>query len=244
MKAIISKIIQAFKANPAEETAALVNEASQNLKQINQRHINSGVLMLDPSTVYIDESVKIAPGAVLYPGVILEGSCEIAAGAVIGPNSHLTDTIVGENANIKQSVTVGAKIGAGTEVGPFAYLRPGAVVGKKCRVGNFVEIKNANLGDETKMAHLAYIGDADVGNGVNIGCGAITVNYDGKAKHRTTIKDNAFVGSNVNLVAPVEVGEGAFVAAGSTITNNVPGDALCIARARQVEKLNWGTRKS
>ena len=208
-------------------------------KRINNQHMSQGVRMIDPATVFIDSTVKLSPGVVLYPGVILEGKCEAEENAVIGPNSHLTDTIVSANAKVRQSVTSGAKIGESTEVGPFAYLRPGTVIGKSCRVGNFVEIKNATLGDKTKMAHLAYIGDADVGSGVNYSCGAITANYDGKNKHRTIIGNNAFIGSNANLVAPVEVGENAMVAAGSTITDNIPVDSLGIARQRQTVKLNW-----
>jgi len=211
--------------------------------RINTEHMARGVRFIDPSSVFIDDSVKIAGGAVIYPGVIMEGLCEIAEGAVIGPHSHMKNTVVGENATVRQSVTTDAKIGANSDIGPFAYLRPGTVIGKGCRIGNFVEIKNANLGDEVKMAHLAYIGDADVGNDVNIGCGAITVNYDGRKKHRTVIKDGAFVGSNVNLIAPVTVEEGGFAAAGSTITDTVPENSLAIARARQNNKIDWRKQK-
>jgi len=198
--------------------------------------MENGVRMIDPATTYIDDTVEIAPGVIIYPGCILEGACKIDEGAVLGPYTHMKDTIVGKSSAVRQSVLNSAKIGDETEVGPFAYLRPGAVIGNKCRIGNFVEVKNANLADGVKMAHLAYIGDADVGRNVNYSCGAITANYDGKKKHRTVIADNAFIGSNVNLVAPVEVGEGALVAAGSTITDAVPAECLTIARARQVNK--------
>ncbi|MCL2216760.1 MAG: bifunctional UDP-N-acetylglucosamine diphosphorylase/glucosamine-1-phosphate N-acetyltransferase GlmU [Defluviitaleaceae bacterium] len=225
-------------------THAQLAEATAHMRgRVNELHMAAGVRMLDPASAFIDSDTKIAPGAVLYPGCILEGKCEIESGAVIGPNTHMKDTVVGANARVRQSVTDNAKIGEGTEVGPFAYLRPGTVIGKNCRVGNFVEVKNSNLGDGTKMAHLAYIGDADVGSGVNYGCGAITVNYDGAKKHRTTINDGAFVGSNVNLIAPVEIGLGAFVAAGSTITDCVQADALGIARQRQTNKPGWRKRK-
>jgi len=206
--------------------------------------IARGVKMMDPASVFVDEKAIVADGAVLYPGVILEGACIIGEGAKIGPNTHLVDTVVKKNARVRQSVAEGAVVGEETEVGPFAYLRPGTVVGNKCRIGNFVEIKNAVLGDETKMAHLAYIGDADVGKGVNYSCGAITANYDGSKKHRTVIKDGAFIGSNVNLVAPVTIGEGAFAAAGSTITNDLPDNSLGIARARQTEKPEWRNRNA
>jgi bifunctional UDP-N-acetylglucosamine pyrophosphorylase/glucosamine-1-phosphate N-acetyltransferase len=221
-------------------TQAHLAEAAAFMRaRINARHMQNGVRMLDPASAFVDDTVKISRGVVIYPNVILEGTCEIAENAVIGANSHLTDTSVGTGAFVRQSVTISAKIGAGTEVGPFPYLRPGTVIGKKCRVGNFVEIKNATLDDGAKMAHLAYIGDATVGKNVNYSCGAITANYDGKNKHRTIIGDNAFIGSNANLVAPVEIGENALVAAGSTITDNVPARALGIARERQSLKLDW-----
>jgi len=210
----------------------------------NKDLIARGVKMMDPASVFIDDKAVVADSAVFYPGVILEGACEIGEGAKIGPNTHLTDTVVKKNARVRQSVAEGAVVGEETEVGPFAYLRPGTVIGNKCRVGNFVEIKNSVLGNETKMAHLAYIGDADVGNGVNYSCGAITCNYDGSKKHRTTIKDGAFIGSNANLVAPVTIGEDAFVAAGSTITEDLPGNALGIARKRQTTKLEWRNRNA
>jgi len=217
----------------------LAEAASFMRARINSRHMNNGVRMLDPATTYIDEGTKIARGVIIYPNVILEGACEIAANAIIGAGCHLSDTSVGANAHIRQSVTSGAKIGANSEVGPFAYLRPGAIIGQDCRVGNFVEVKNANLADGVKMAHLAYIGDADVGKNVNFSCGAITANYDGTKKHRTTIGDNAFIGSNVNLIAPVEIGSDAIIAAGSTITDQVPPCALGIARERQCVKLGY-----
>lgn len=221
-------------------TQAHLAEAISHMRaRINERHMSNGVRMLDPATTHIHDGVKIARGAIIHPNVILESACEIAENAVIGANSHLTDTTVGANAHIRQSVAIGAIIGANTEVGPFAYLRAGTVIGEKCRVGNFVEIKNANLADGVKMAHLAYIGDADVGKNVNFSCGAITANYDGKNKHRTKIGDNAFIGSNVNLVAPIEIGEDAIIAAGSTITDEVPPCALGIARERQCVKLNY-----
>ena len=207
--------------------------------RINARHMLNGVRMLDPTTVFIDDTVKIARGVVIYPNVILEGDCEISANATIGMNTHLTNTKVCANAHIRQSVATNATIGAKTEVGPFAYLRPNAVIGDRCRIGNFVEVKNATLGDDTKMAHLAYIGDAEVGENVNYGCGAITANYDGKNKHITKIGDNAFIGSNSNLIAPVEIGKDGFVAAGSTITNNLPPNALGIARERQCIIPDW-----
>lgn len=206
--------------------------------RINTRHMLNGVRMIDPSTVYIDDTVEIEPGVVIYPGVILEGECKIGVQAIIGVHSHLQNTVVGNAAHIRQSVLINAIVGAGTDIGPFAYLRPAANIGEKCKVGSFVEVKNANVAAKSKIPHLSYVGDADIGTGVNIGCGAITANYDGKNKHRTVVGDGAFVGSNVNLVAPVTIGAGAVIAAGSTVTEDVSSCALCIARARQVEKPN------
>jgi len=225
-------------------TQVQLAEAVQHMRnRINTKHMLNGVRMIDPSTVYIDDTVEIKPGVIIYPNVILEGVCKIDGNVIIGPNSHLKNTTVGTAAHINQSVLHDSKIGAGTTVGPFAYLRQNANVGCKCRIGNFVEIKNSNIGDGTKAAHLTYIGDADVGKKVNFGCGAITVNYVGKNKHHTIIEDHAFIGSNSNLVAPVKVGEGAYTAAGSTITNDLQSCSLGIARARQVEKLNWTKTK-
>jgi len=208
-------------------------------ERINAAHIKNGVRMIDPSTAYIDDTVEIDAGVLIYPNVILEGSCKISADAIVGANCHLKNTIVGERAHIRQSEAIDAEIGADTQVGPFAYLRPNARIGEKCKIGSFVEVKNSNINDGTSVAHLAYVGDADVGRKVNVGCGVITANYDGKSKHRTIIEDHVFVGSNSNLIAPVRLGEGAYVAAGSTITDDLPSCALGIARARQVQKLDW-----
>ncbi|MCL2372331.1 MAG: bifunctional UDP-N-acetylglucosamine diphosphorylase/glucosamine-1-phosphate N-acetyltransferase GlmU [Defluviitaleaceae bacterium] len=239
-------IVKALKTHESMATFSGINtqvqlaEAAAHMRQrINQRHMENGVRMLDPATVYIDATVKISQDTVIYPGAVIEGKSTIEEGAIVGPGTHMKDTTLGKCAHIRQSVTDGAKIGAHSTVGPFAYLRPGTAIGEHCRVGNFVEIKNATLGNDTKMAHLAYIGDADVGNNVNYSCGAITANYDGKNKFRTTIKDGAFIGSNANLVAPLTIGEGAFVAAGSTITKDLPDGALGIGRARQEERANW-----
>jgi len=206
-------------------------------------HINNGVKIMDSATTYIDENVEIAADTFIYPGCILEGTCKIAEGTIIGPYTQMKNTTIGKGSTVRQSVLIDAKIGENTNVGPFAYLRPGAVVGNNCRIGNFVEIKNSIIGDNTAMAHLAYIGDADVGSNVNYSCGAITANYDGKKKHRTTIGDGTFIGCNSVLIAPVEVGEGGFIAAGSTINEHVPEYSLGIARERQTTKENWVKEK-
>ena len=213
----------------AEATAALRS-------RIIDRHFENGVVITDPSTVYIDADVEIETGVILHPGVMLYGKCRIDKGAIIGPYTQITDSQIGPGSIVRNSLLEGAQIGADCQIGPFAYLRGGAIIGDRCRIGDFVELKNSTLGNDTKAAHLAYIGDAQVGDRVNFGCGAVTVNYDGTKKHLTVIEDDVFIGSNVNLVAPVEVRTGAFVAAGSTITHEVPADALAIARERQTIK--------
>ncbi|MCL2605387.1 MAG: hypothetical protein FWD90_13005 [Defluviitaleaceae bacterium] len=210
------------------------------MNEINARHLQNGVRMIDPAATYIDETVEIAADVTIYPNAVLEGACKIEAGAYIGPGAHLKNVYVGPNAKIHSySVLTDAKVGADTDIGPFAYLRGNAEVGERCRIGSFVEIKKSRVGDDTNAAHLAYIGDAAVGRNVNIGCGVITANYDGKTKSRTVIGDNAFIGSNANLIAPVEVGEWGYIAAGSTVNEDIPADALAIARARQVVKPDW-----
>jgi len=205
-------------------------------RRIADKHLNNGVVIMDIETTYIDADVEIGRGAILYPGVILQGKSSIGKGAVIGPYSQIYNSTIGPKTHVRQSVVEGAKVGEACQIGPFTYLRAGAVLGDNCRVGDFVEIKNATLGNNSKAAHLAYIGDAEIGEGVNFGCGAVTVNYDGKLKHKTVVEDGAFIGSNVNLVAPIRVHKDAFVAAGSTITDNVPPEALAIARQKQTNK--------
>ena len=207
------------------------------------RHLENGVLFQDIHTVYIDESVTIQPGARIGSCVTLEGETEIGAGAVIGQNSRLRDAKIGENVDIQSSVSLESSVGAGTKVGPFAYIRPGSKIGENCKIGDFVEVKNSTFGDGSKSAHLTYIGDSDVGRDVNLGCGIVFVNYDGTNKYRTTVGDGAFIGCNTNLVSPVHVGDGAYIAAGSTVTEDVPEDALGIARARQTNIEGWATKK-
>ena len=233
----LKKTLSEFKR--VNSYAVLASATDKKRRIINGLHMAAGVRMIDPLTAYIDVDAQIGEGSVIYPSVILEGSCKIGKNVVLGPNTHLKETIVGDGAAVRNSVAENVRIGSKTTVGPFAYLRAGADIGDDCRIGNFVEIKNSNLGSGVKMAHLAYIGDADVGAGVNYSCGAITCNYDGKNKHRTTIEEGAFIGSNANLIAPVTISKNAFVAAGSTITDNVNENALAIARCRQTQKDGW-----
>ncbi|OEH84338.1 UDP-N-acetylglucosamine diphosphorylase/glucosamine-1-phosphate N-acetyltransferase [Desulfuribacillus stibiiarsenatis] len=201
--------------------------------------MQQGVTILDPHTTYIELKVKLGTDITLYPGVHLRGNTIVEEDCIIGPNVEIEDCHIGQGAHIKQSVLSQSTVGQGTNIGPFAYVRPGSKIGANVKIGDFVEIKNAIIGDDSKISHLSYIGDAEVGKNVNIGCGTVTVNYDGKRKHKTIIEDNSFVGCNSNLVAPVTVAENSYVAAGSTITDNVPKRALAIARNRQVNKLDY-----
>lgn len=205
----------------------------------NKGILETGVHMIDIYSVYIDESVVIEPGAIIDNNVTLKGNTVIKAGAHIYQSSYIEDSVIGANTTVKSSYIYESEIGENTSVGPFAYLRPGCKIGDDCKVGDFVEVKNSNMGDGSKASHLTYIGDADIGERVNLGCGVVFVNYDGHVKQRSTIKDDAFVGCNTNIIAPVEVGEGAYVAAGATITESVPDDGFCIARSRQTIKENW-----
>lgn len=210
---------------------------------LNRRTVHAlmrrGAIVLNPDSVRAAYGVTVGTDTVIYPGTILEGGTEIGEACVIGPNTRLKNAKVGDRTEVQSSVVLDSKIGSDTSVGPFAYIRPGSVIGSGNKVGDFVEVKNATIGDGTKIAHLTYVGDADVGERVNFGCGTVVVNYDGIKKHRTVIEDDCFIGCNSNLVSPVTVRKGAYTAAGSTITDEVPEDALAIARARQVNKDGW-----
>lgn len=208
-------------------------------QRINEKHMRNGVTIIDPEQTYIDASVVIGQDTVIYPGTMVKGNTVIGTDCIIGPNSEILNCDIGNRTSIRQSVTHDSKIGSDVQIGPFAHIRPQSLIHDEVRIGNFVEIKKTEFGRKSKASHLSYIGDANVGSNVNIGCGSITVNYDGVNKFKSIIKDGAFIGCNSNLVAPVEIGEGAYVAAGSTITDNVPGDSLSIARARQVNKENY-----
>lgn len=211
--------------------------------RINERHMRNGVTISAPETVYIEDGVEIGNDTVIEQNVILKGNTKIGSNAVIGAGSRIDNSVVHDGADVLSSVIVDAEVGEGTHVGPFAYMRPNSKVGKNVKVGDFVEIKNSTIDDGTKISHLTYIGDSDVGKNVNFGCGTVTVNYDGKKKYRTTIGDNSFIGCNTNLVSPVTVEEGAYIAAGSTITDDVPEKSLAIARARQVVKNGWHDKR-
>jgi bifunctional UDP-N-acetylglucosamine pyrophosphorylase/glucosamine-1-phosphate N-acetyltransferase len=214
--------------------------ASERMRErIIRRHMENGVTFLSPQTAYIGGGAVIGRDTIIMPNTVIEGDTTVAEGCVIGPNSRITASEIGAGSEINNSVVVASKIGGGVHVGPFAYIRPHCEIGDNIKIGDFVEIKNAVIGDGTKVSHLTYIGDADVGAGVNFGCGTVIVNYDGSKKHRATVGDGAFIGCNTNLVSPVRVGDGAFIAAGSTITEDIPNHAFAIARSRQTVKTEW-----
>jgi len=215
------------------ELMTLTDEAR---REIIARHKARGVAVPCADGMVIAPEVDIAPGAVILPGTILLGKTSIGAGCAVGPNSLLEDTTVGENTALNSVQAQSAEIGPGCEIGPWVRLRPGTKLGANLRIGNFVEIKNSAIGDGTKIAHLSYVGDADFGRDINVGCGLAVANYDGAAKHRTAVGDGAFIGCHNSLVAPVELGAGAYTAAGSVITEHVPEGGFAIARSRQINK--------
>lgn len=212
-------------------------------KRINDYWMSEGVTFIDPMTTYIESGVSIGRDCILYPGTSLRGKCVIGEDCVLGPNAHLENVTLGCGVSVKESTLTDSSIDDKTTVGPYAYVRPGSQIGKDVKVGDFVEIKNAKIGDGTKISHLTYVGDAEVGSGVNLGCGVVFVNYDGVNKFKTVVEDDCFVGCNVNLISPVKVGKGAYVAAGSTITKDVPEGALGVARERQTNIEGWVARK-
>ncbi len=208
-------------------------------KRITTMHMQNGVTFISPETAYIGGSVIIGRDTIIMPNTVLEGKTEIANDCIIGPNSRIVDSKIDNGVEINNSVILQSEIGSDTHVGPFAYVRPNCKIGKNIKIGDFVEVKNSVIDDGTKVSHLTYIGDADVGKNVNFGCGTIIVNYDGEKKYRTTVDDGAFVGCNSNLISPVKINKGAFVAAGSTITDDIPANGFAIARSRQVVKTDW-----
>lgn len=212
-------------------------------RRINTKLMLEGVTIIDPDNTFICKDAVIGIDTVIYPGTVIEGKTVIGKNVYIGPNCRLINATIGDGTDVNISTIVESSVGSNTHVGPYAYIRPGCNIGSGCKVGDFVELKKAQIGDGTKLSHLTYVGDAEVGCNVNFGCGTVVVNYDGKNKYKTVIKDNAFIGCNSNLVSPVTVNEGAYIAAGSTITDEVPKNTLAIARARQVIKENWQDRR-
>ncbi len=205
--------------------------------------MESGVTVMDPGSTFVDAGVSIGKDTILYPFTWIEGNTVIGEDCRIGPNTRISDSILGNSITLHFSYIHECKVHDGVTAGPYVHLRPDTELLSGVKVGNFVEIKNSQVGQGSKVPHLSYIGDTDMGSGVNIGCGSITVNYDGKKKHRTLIGNDAFIGCNSNLVAPVSVGDGAYTAAGSTITKDVPPRSLGVGRARQINIAGWVDNK-
>ncbi|HVG25775.1 MAG TPA: bifunctional UDP-N-acetylglucosamine diphosphorylase/glucosamine-1-phosphate N-acetyltransferase GlmU [Thermoanaerobaculia bacterium] len=238
---VASDPIEALGVNSRGELARVEREIQ---RRVVERLLTEGVTFRNPDTVVIDSTVTIGPDTVVYPFVTLEGTTRIGEGCVIDPGVHLVNVTVGDDVHIKTgTVAEDAIIEDEASVGPYSHLRGGTKLGRRVKVGNFVETKKAVFGDGAKASHLSYIGDAEVGADVNIGAGTITCNYDGVNKHKTTIEDGAFIGSDSQLVAPVRIGRGAYVGAGSTITKDVPADSLALSRTPQRVVEGWATRK-
>ena len=221
----------------------LAESAAMFRDRINDQWMRAGVTIIDPTTTWIDATVQISNDVTLHPGTALLGSTKIAAGAVIGPRTTLTDCVVKEGAQVLESIATQTVIGEGAIVGPFTYLREGTQLGDATKAGAFVEMKNAVVGTGSKIPHLSYVGDATIGEGSNIGAATIFVNYDGVEKHHTTVGDQVRIGSDTMLVAPVSIGDGAYTAAGSVITEDVPAGAIGVGRAKQRNVLDWVLRK-
>lgn len=251
IKILINKGLKAgaIKIADKDELAGIndriqLAEASKVLrKRILNKLMADGVTIIDPDSTYIDGEVEIGMDTIIYPSTIIKGNTKIGEDCIIGSGSRIENSKVGNKVEIKESVILESCVDDDTKIGPFAYLRPGSNIGKNVKIGDFVEIKKSVIGDDTKISHLTYVGDAEVGKKVNLGCGVVVVNYDGEKKHKTIIGDNSFIGCNVNLISPVEVKNNAYVAAGSTITDEVPENSLAIARNRQVIKENWVLKK-
>jgi bifunctional UDP-N-acetylglucosamine pyrophosphorylase/glucosamine-1-phosphate N-acetyltransferase len=238
---ITSDFAEIFGIN---DKIALAEANKEMQSRINKKFMLAGVNIPFPETVYIENSVKIAKDATIYPNTILNGNVEIDESCEIGPDSFIENSKIGKNTIIKYSYISDSVIGNNVNIGPFSHIRPNSNIKNNCKVGNFSEIKKSIIGEGSKVSHLSYIGDAELGKNVNVGAGTITCNYDGEKKYKTIIKDNTFVGSNTNFVAPVIIGKSAFIAAGSTIYQDVPDNALGIARGRQENKKNWKQKLS
>jgi len=238
---VVDDPVEALGVNSRRDLAQVEEEIQ---RRVVDRLMAEGVTFRNPATVVIDSTVSIGPDTVIYPFVTLEGKTSIGRDCVIEPGSHLVDVTVGNEVHVKTgTVAENAVIEDEASVGPYAHLRPGSRLGRRVKIGNFVETKKAVFGEGAKASHLSYIGDADIGADVNIGAGTITCNYDGVNKHKTTLEDGVFIGSDTQLVAPVRVGRGAYVGAGSTITKDVPADALALSRTPQRIVEGWAARK-
>lgn len=207
--------------------------------EILEFHEKNGVEIPYHQGVIIEENVTVGKGTKILPNTMIFSGVTIGENCIIGPNTLIKESVIGNGVQLNCVQCYQSKILDNASIGPFVHIRPNSVIGESVHLGNFVEVKNSDIDEGTKVSHLTYVGDSDVGKRVNFGCGTVTVNYDGKAKHRTTIGDDCFIGCNTNLIAPVTLHKGAYTAAGSTITENIPADSLGIARARQINKVGW-----
>ncbi|MGL4873984.1 MAG: bifunctional UDP-N-acetylglucosamine diphosphorylase/glucosamine-1-phosphate N-acetyltransferase GlmU, partial [Clostridium sp.] len=240
----VGAVITDYEDTLGVNSRAQLAEAEEILRdRINLIHLTNGVTLIDPKATYIGADVVIGKDTVLYPNTILEGNTTIGERCTILQNSRIKNSIIENNTTVESSVILDSKIGENTSVGPFAYIRPESTIGNDVKIGDFVEVKKSTIGNGTKVSHLTYIGDAEVGSKCNFGCGTVVVNYDGKEKHKTIIGDNSFIGCNTNLVSPVKVGDNTYIAAGSTITNEVSEGDLAVARARQRNIKGWALKK-
>ncbi len=218
----------------ARDKESLARSYREERDRVVKKLIEAGVVVIDPSTTYVDDSALVGQGTVLYPNAYIEGNTTIGRDCVIDPGVKIVDSKLGDGVKVLMcTLIIDSSVGDGVTIGPFAHLRPGAELEDGSKVGNFVEVKKSRIGRGSKANHLSYIGDAQIGEGVNVGAGMITCNYDGVKKHKTEIGDNVFIGSDVQLVAPVKLGKNALIGAGSTITKDVPEDALAVSRVRQ-----------
>ncbi|MGL5243753.1 MAG: bifunctional UDP-N-acetylglucosamine diphosphorylase/glucosamine-1-phosphate N-acetyltransferase GlmU [Sarcina sp.] len=238
--AMVTDFEETLGVNSRAELSVVENILRQ---RINKLHLDNGVTIIDPLNTYIGIDVKIGQDTIIYPGNVIEGNTVIGEDCILYPNSRISDAIIGDRVEVQSSVILESTIGEDTTVGPFAYVRPESNIGSHVRIGDFVEIKKSTIGDNTKVSHLTYIGDAEVGERCNFGCGTVVVNYDGKNKYKTKIGDDSFIGCNTNLVSPVEVKNNTFIAAGSTITKEVPEGCLAVARAKQVNIEGWVNKR-
>ena len=224
---------------PGRNEASMEFEENRRMDDKRRQLLQAGVRMMDPAAVYVEDAVAVGAGTLLLPGTILRGNTVVGENCEIGPNTMLTDCVVEDGCTVNASQCEESRIRKDCQIGPYTHIRPHCDVGEGSKIGAFVQLKNCNLGEGTKMAHLTYVGDSDVGAHCNFGCGTVTCNYDGFKKFRTTIGDHVFVGCNTNFVPPVTVGDGAYIAAATTVTRDVPADAMVISRTRQEVKEGW-----
>lgn len=242
------EVVAAYRMESSDESlgvndrVALAEATKLMQKRINEKHMRNGVTLINPENTYIDVDVEIGQDTVIESGVTLKGNTVIGEDCTITSGSDIQDSIIGSGVLIRSSAVIESKVADEVQIGPYAHLRPESEIGAHVKIGNFVETKKAVVGENTKLPHFIYMGDAEIGKNVNVGCGSIAVNYDGKNKAKTIIGDNVFIGCNSNLVAPLKIGDNAFVAAGSTLTKDVPEGALAIARSKQVNKEGYAKR--